>query len=82
MFGECKVTSDSRTTISRSLLPWRRKVFTCAALLFLVSSSCLRREPPTGPMTPANKSLQLLTTYSLSITEPSGLAYVPATQSL
>lgn len=58
-------------------------VFAFVALLFLAGSSCGRREPPTGPSTTSTaKSLQLLTTYSLSITEPSGLAYATAAQSL
>jgi len=62
-----------------------------AALLLLLSagvwlfglSSCSRdAESPTDTTTSPQQSLQLLATYSLSVTEPSGLAYSPATQTL
>lgn len=47
--------------------------------LWLMVASCDRSTPPTAP---ASKSLELLTSYALSVTEPSGLAYSPATESL
>lgn len=79
---ECKAMLVTPATISGISLPWRRTVFAGAALLLLMHNSCGRREPPTAPLSPTAKSLQLLTTYSLSVTEPSGLAYATAAQSL
>ncbi len=53
------------------------------AVLLLGMMSCSRHEQSaTDPGTPAAQSLQLITTYSLSVTEPSGLAYSQATRAL
>jgi uncharacterized protein YjiK len=53
------------------------------AVLLLGMMSCGRNEQSaTGPGTPAVQSLQLITTYPLTVTEPSGLAYSQATQTL
>jgi uncharacterized protein YjiK len=46
-------------------------------------STCGREEQSTtSPTDTATQSLQLITSYSMSITEPSGLAYSPRTQKL
>jgi uncharacterized protein YjiK len=53
------------------------------AVLLLGMTSCSRNEQSaTDPGTPAAQSLQLITTYSLTVTEPSGLAYSQATRTL
>jgi uncharacterized protein YjiK len=60
-----------------------RIVHAAVAILLLGKMSCNRNEQSaTAPAMPARQSLQLVTTYSLTVTEPSGLAYAPATRSL
>ena len=67
----------------RSLLWYACLLGITAGLLSLSLCSCSREEgTPTTPTTPARQSLQLLATYSLSVTEPSGLAYSPLLQRL
>jgi uncharacterized protein YjiK len=55
---------------------------TAVAVLLVGMMSCSRNEQSTAPLTPSGQSLQLVTTYSLTITEPSGLAYSPVTRTL
>jgi uncharacterized protein YjiK len=58
----------------------------CGILVFailLTISSCGRtEESPTSPTDPAPQSLRLITSYAMSVTEPSGLAYSPVTKKL
>ena len=54
-----------------------------ATMTVVALSSCGRSEQSSNnPTTPAGESLQLITSYSMSITEPSGLAYSPRTRQL
>jgi uncharacterized protein YjiK len=58
---------------------------TVAVVACFAINSCGRDEPgTTAPVTPptATKSLQLITSYPMSITEPSGLAYSTKTKTL
>jgi len=59
-------------------------VHAAAVTVFLLGMiSCSRNEQSaTDPDTPAVRSLQLITAYSLTVTEPSGLAYSQATRTL
>lgn len=67
----------------RSLLWYAFLLWIAAGLLPLGICSCNREEgAPTGPTTSPRQPLQLLATHSLSVTEPSGLAYSPLLQKL
>jgi uncharacterized protein YjiK len=50
----------------------------------LALNSCTRNEPATTAVvvTPVVQTLQLITSYTMTVTEPSGLAYSPASRTL
>ncbi len=69
----------------RTLLRLCGKASVCAfvATGMITLGSCSRSEQPANdPTSPAGPSLQLVTSYSMSISEPSGLAYSPKTRQL
>lgn len=65
--------------MERILCPSRLRcaAFCCRAVLSLATLiACQRNEPEReAPTTPSEQVLQLVTSYALSVTEPSGLAY-------
>jgi len=75
-------TPSFRFTVASSAAVWIAHA--AAVTVFLLGMmSCNRNEQSgTDPGTPAVQSLQLITTYSLTVTEPSGLAYSPVTRML
>jgi hypothetical protein len=48
----------------------------------MVPASCTRVAPPSAPISVAQKPLELVTVYPMSVSEPSGLAYAAATRKL
>lgn len=82
--GDASITHDQDIRPLAFANPELKRVLASLALLALLGmNSCSRAEQPiTEPTTPAGTSLQLITTFSLSVTEPSGLAYSPTTRTL
>lgn len=52
------------------------------AAAFVLGSCSRTEQDPGGPTTPSAQSLQLITSYTMNIPEPSGLAYSPKTRQL
>jgi uncharacterized protein YjiK len=57
-------------------------MFVLVAGVFMFNACGRSEQSSSDPTTPAGQSLQLITTYSMSITEPSGLFYSPKTRQL